>query len=122
MFKHFPLSFHKQAKDAAKASIAAYEQGKFWQYHDLLYENYKTLTKASYEQFAGQLGLDIKTFNRTRHSPQTNGRIQQDMAMARKAQVSGTPAIFVTGHRVNSKDRNMKFIQALIDQELAAKK
>ncbi|MEF9438462.1 MAG: DsbA family protein, partial [Candidatus Mariimomonas ferrooxydans] len=48
VYKHFPLAFHAQARNAAKASQAAEEQGKFWEMHDLIFENYNTLTEEKF--------------------------------------------------------------------------
>ncbi len=116
VFKHFPLNFHKEAQAASQAAIAAHQQGKFWQYHDLLYENHKTLTAQSYEAFATQLGLDLTAFNRDRQSPQTRQQMVTDMNIAKQAGVTGTPAIFVNGHRVQN--RSLQVIQTMIDAEL----
>lgn len=102
VFKHFPLGFHKEAQAAAKAAIAAHKQGKFWQYHDKLYESHKTLTKQSYEKFATELGLDLAAFNRDRKSQQVSQQMATDMNIGKQAGVSGTPAIFVNGHRVKN--------------------
>ena len=116
VFKHFPLGFHKQAKPAALAAIAASNQGKFWQYHDLLYANHKSLNPQSYEKFATELGLDLEAFNRDRKAPQARQQMTTDINIGRQAGVSGTPAIFVNGHRV--KKRSPQAIQAMIDAEL----
>jgi protein-disulfide isomerase len=116
VFKHFPLGFHKQAAAAAQAAIAAHKQGKFWQYHDLLYENHKTLTAQSYEGLATELGLDLAIFNRDRKSPQTRQQMTADINGGKQAGVSGTPAIFVNGHRL--KKRTIQDIQTMIDAEL----
>ena len=116
VFKHFPLSFHKQAQPAALAAIAAYNQGKFWQFHDLLYENHKSLAPESYEKFATALGLDMTIFNRDRISPQARQRMITDINIGKQSGVTGTPAIFINGHRV--KKRTFEDIQAMIDVEL----
>lgn len=116
VFKHFPLNFHKQAQPAALASIAAAKQGKFWQYQDKLYENHTSLDATSYEKFATELDLDLAAFNRVRNSPQARKEMVTDINIGRKAGVSGTPAIFVNGHRV--KQRSAQSIQAMIDAEL----
>jgi len=59
VFRQFPLSFHKQAHLAAQASLAADAQGKFWEYHDLLFENQRQLDRASLEKYAKQVGLKL---------------------------------------------------------------
>ncbi len=116
VFKHFPLNFHKEAQAAAQAAIAAHNQGKFWQYHDKLYENHKTLSAQSYEKFATELGLDLTAFNRDRNSPQARQQMATDMNIGRQAGVNSTPAIYVNGHRV--KQRTPQVIQSMIDAEL----
>lgn len=116
VFKHFPLSFHAQAQPAAQAAIAAHKQGKFWQFHDKLYENHKTLSPQSYQQFAKELGLDLAAFDRDRQDQQALAQIAADIAVGKQAGVNGTPAIFVNGHRVTQ--RTPQMIQAMIDAEL----
>lgn len=116
IFKHFPLNFHEQAQPAAQAAIAAHQQGKFWQYHDLLYANHKSLTAASYEAFAQELGLDMTAFNRDRRSRTVQQQLVKDINIGKQIGVTGTPAVFVNGHRV--KKRTPEVIQAMIDAEL----
>ncbi len=116
VFKHFPLNFHAQAQEAALASLAAHNQGKFWQYHDLLFENHKKLAPESYEAFATTLGLDMAAFNRDRQSPQARQQMIADIKNGKEAHVTGTPAIFVNGHRVQN--RNIAVIQSMIDAEI----
>ena len=70
VFKNFPLRNHAQAKPAALAALAAGEQGKFWEYHDKVFENYKSLNEKVFENVAGELGLDVKTFNAARRNPE----------------------------------------------------
>lgn len=116
VFKHFPLNFHKMAKPAAMAGIAAANQGKFWEYHDLLYENYKSLSEAKFIQFATDLKLDVEQFKRDMKSPTTQQTLQKDIAAASGADVTGTPAIFINGRRLQQ--RSLENIQKMIDAEL----
>lgn len=116
VFKQFPLTMHKQAQSAALASLAAHRQGKFWQYHDLLFENQKALSEAKYTELAKRLGLDLERFNRDYKAPTTQQIIDRDMADAQLAGVRGTPTIFVNGRRL--KERNIKDLQQMIGQEL----
>ncbi len=115
-FKHYPLSFHKMAKPAALAGVAAANQGKFWGYHDLLYENFKTLSDAKFLEFAAQLKLDMDQFKRDLKSPATAQRVQKDIKSGQDAEVTGTPSIFINGHRVGQ--RSPQNIQKMIDAEL----
>ena len=67
VFKHYPLAFHKQALPAAQASMAAAEQGKFWEYHDELFINQNSLSTEKYLEIAQNLGLDLKKFSLDTH-------------------------------------------------------
>ncbi len=117
VFKHYPLSFHKQAFPAALASMAAMEQGKFWQYHDELFINQNSLSNEKYLEIGQNMGLDIKKFSLDMMRPSLRQKIEQDIADARKAGVTGTPAIFVNGRKL--KKRNFDALSKLIDDELA---
>ncbi len=116
VFKNFPLSFHKMAKPAALAGIAAANQGQFWDFHDLLYENYKTLSEEKFIQFATDLKLDMAKFKQDMKSPATQQRLQKDIMAAQSAEVTGTPTIFINGRRVQK--RSLESIQKMIDAEL----
>jgi protein-disulfide isomerase len=100
VYKHFPLSFHKQAKNASKAAEAAREQGKFWEMHDVIYENFNKLTDKSFDEFAIKLGLDMEKFKADYASTKYDKMIQDDINLARKAGVTGTPSLFMNGKRM----------------------
>jgi protein-disulfide isomerase len=100
VFKHLPLKFHKKAKLAAIASMAANEQGKFWEFHDLLFKNQKKLGKPLYLRLARQLKLDMKAFKAALNSKKYDTRIAEDYAEGRWAGADGTPAFFVNGRRM----------------------
>ena len=73
-YRHFPLSFHDKAQRAAEASECANEQGKFWEYHDLLFANQSALDEASLTTYAGQVaGLDAAKFTACMAAPQGQG-------------------------------------------------
>lgn len=117
VFKQFPLTMHKQAHSAALASLAAHRQGKFWEYHDLLFENQKALSEAKYLELAKKLGLNLERFSKDSKAPATQQTLERDMADAQLAGVRGTPTIFVNGRRL--KERNSKDLQQMISQELS---
>jgi protein-disulfide isomerase len=117
VYKHYPLSFHKQALPAALAAMAAAEQGRFWEYHDELFLNQDSLSNEKYLAIAGGLGLDLKKFSLDMMRPSLRKKIEEDIADAQKAGVTGTPAIFVNGRQV--KKRDFTAISKLIDNELA---
>jgi len=120
VFKQFPLSFHKQAQSAAMAALAAHQQGKFWQYHDLLFENHKALSEAKYIELAKQAGIDLEKFNKSRVSPATQQHLENDIMEGKKVGVQGTPTIFINGRRLKS--RTFEAMQQMVDQELAKRK
>lgn len=97
VFKHLPLEFHPQAMPAAKAANAAGKQGKFWEMHDLLFQNQKDLTPELYTKLATQLGLNIDKFNKDMEDPENEKSIKADMEIARANGISGTPGFFVNG-------------------------
>jgi len=117
VFKHYPLSFHKQAFSAALASMAAAEQGKFWEYHDELFINQNSLSNEKYLEIAQGLGLDLDKFSLDMMRPSLRQKIEQDVADAKKAGVTGTPTIFVNGRIL--KKRDFAALSKLIDDELA---
>jgi protein-disulfide isomerase len=100
VYKHYPLSFHKQARNAAKATEAAAEQGKFWEMHDLIFEKFNKLTEPMFSEFAEQLGLDLDKFKADYASNKYDKQIQDDINLARKASVTGTPTLFLNGKRM----------------------
>ena len=117
VFKHYPLSFHKKALSAALASMAAAEQGKFWEYHDELFLNQNSLSNEKYLEIAQAMGLDLQKFSLDMMRPSLRQKVEGDIADAKKAGVTGTPAIFVNGRKL--KKRNFDNISRLIDDELA---
>ncbi len=117
VYKQFPLPFHKNALPAAIASLAAQEQGKFWELHDLLFENGKELSKDKIEALAKEAGLEMKRFNKDRTDAALLERVEQDIKDGQQAGVHGTPTIFVNGRSL--KDRSPQGLQMLVDQELA---
>ena len=117
VFKHYPLSFHKQALPAALASMAAGEQGRFWEFHDELFLNQSSLSSAKYLEIAQNMGLDLKQFSLDMMRPSIRKKIEQDTTDAKKAGVTGTPAIFVNGRKL--KTRSVDALSKLIDNERA---
>ncbi|EKQ68926.1 protein-disulfide isomerase [Leptolyngbyaceae cyanobacterium JSC-12] len=98
VYKHLPLtSIHPEALPAAKASWAAGQQGKFWEFHDALFINQKQLGDALYAQIARSLKLDMQKFDRDRNSPAATAAIQQDLALADALGIDGTPFFIMNG-------------------------
>ncbi len=118
-FKNMPLiSIHDMAEGAARAGIAAKNQGKFWPYHDKLFAAEK-LSPEKLHAFAKELKLDMAQFEKDMQAPETTRALQKDMYDAQKAGVEGTPTIFINGWGLG--DRSVEGFQKMIDT-LAAEK
>lgn len=98
VYKHLPLSqIHSEALPAAKASWAAQQQGKFWQYQDALFSQQEKLGEDLYVQIATTLNLDLEQFNRDRQSAEAQASIQKDLELAQALGISGTPFFVMNG-------------------------
>ncbi len=103
VFKDFPLSFHQQARNAAKASHAAGEQGKYWEMHDLIFENYNKLDENKFKEFAVKLNLNIEKFMADYKSNKYDNQIQEDFNLGKSIGVTGTPTLFLNGKRMRGR-------------------
>ncbi|MBM3248253.1 MAG: hypothetical protein FJZ10_02375 [Candidatus Omnitrophica bacterium] len=106
VFKNFPLSMHPQARSAAKASLAAGEQGKYWEMVELLFQNNQNLSDDKYKELAGQLGMNAEKFMKDYKDKDAewDNRIKEDMAVANAVDVRGTPTFFINGMKTMSRD------------------
>ncbi len=120
VFRQFPLDFHPHAQKAAEASLCANEQGKFWEYHDVLFKNREKLEPASLKEYAGSLGLDAAKFGQCVESSKFANQVKEDMEAGRKVGVSGTPAFFINGIVLSGAQPFEEF-KKVIDAELATK-
>jgi protein-disulfide isomerase len=116
VFKDFPLSFHQNAKNAAKAARAAGEQGKFWEMHDLIFQNSSQLSDNLYKEFAAKLQLDEAKFLADFNSDKYDNLIQQDIMLGQNSGVGGTPTLYLNGKRMQG--RSFDDFKAAIDRYL----
>jgi protein-disulfide isomerase len=127
IFREFPLSQHVHAMPAARAAEAAGLQGKFWEMHDLLYEQRDNWTKAPdlqvvFEQYARRLGLDVDRFKKDQTSELIQKRITLDHVRGRHMKLRSTPTVFLNGVEIPFAE--MKTTEALrktIEQALTTK-
>jgi protein-disulfide isomerase len=117
VFKHNPLPFHKDATPASKAALAAGEQGKFWEMHDLLFANQRKLKEANLMSYAEQLGLNMAKFKTDMGNAKFDKMIKADQALAARFGARGTPGFFVNGRNLRGAQPFAKF-KTLIDAEL----
>jgi protein-disulfide isomerase len=118
--RDFPLppSMHPNAQKAAEATECADDQGKFWEYHDLLYANQNALDVASLKSYAAQLGLDTATFDECLDAGEQTAEVQKDYQDGQSYGVGGTPAFFINGQLVSGAQPFALF-QQVIDAALA---
>jgi protein-disulfide isomerase len=117
--KHFPLSFHKQAKPVHAATALAYQKSNdaFWQMYDKIVANPKKLDTATLRGYAEELGLDLAKFDAVMgDEKQQDALIASDMAEARKVKVRGTPTVLINGLKLSP--RNMPDYKTRIDKLL----
>jgi protein-disulfide isomerase len=118
-FRDFPIEqIHPHAQKAAEASRCAAEQGKFWEYHDLLFANQQNLEPGKLRSLATEANLDAKAFDACLESGKHSASVQADFVAGRDAGVAGTPALFVNGRLISGAAR-AETIQDVIDEELS---
>ena len=103
VYKHLPLTqIHPEAMPSAKAAWAAGQQGKFWEFHDALFENQQKLGEPLYVATAQALNLDLKRFDQDRNGQAASAAIQKDVEMAEKLGVTGTPFVIMNDQVISS--------------------
>jgi protein-disulfide isomerase len=116
VFKQMPLPIHPEAFKTAQASVCAAEQGKFWEFHDILFSS-GDLSEQALKKYALSLGLTMNEFNTCLGSETSAAVVRRDMQEAMRADVQGTPTFFVNGRIVRG-IRNVEDFKNVIDQAL----
>lgn len=106
VYKFYPLGSHPHGEIAARAAIAAMNQGKFWEMHHKLFENQEHLEQADLERYAREIGLDLPKFKKDFTAEETTQRIEKDKKQAEEVGLEGTPFIFINGREVDLKYLN----------------
>ena len=113
VFRNFPLSdMHPHAAQAAEVAEAANAQGKFWEMHDLLYENQQNLEDADLMGYAAKLGLDKAKFAADLEE-KSDAKIQADFESGAESGVNGTPSFFINGVRFDGDWQGDGLLRAL---------
>lgn len=114
VFKDYPLTnIHPHAQKAAEAARCAGEQGKYWEYHDILFANHSTFTPDDFKHYATTLQLDATQFATCLDSGKYASAVNQDLAEGTRVGVSGTPAFFVNGRFLSGAQPFSAFQQAI---------
>ncbi|MGZ4962299.1 MAG: DsbA family protein [Limisphaerales bacterium] len=114
VFRHFPLTnMHPHAEHAAEAAEAAGAQGRFWEMHDLLFENQDALDDRDLVNYAAELGLDAKRVASDIVSGVHEHRIRQDFISGMRSDVNGTPTFFINNTRYDGEFDGDSMLEAL---------
>ncbi len=114
VFRNFPLTkIHPHAFPAAVATEAAGLQGKFWEMHDLVFENQKTLNDEHIAQFAEQLGLDQERFQSDLQQQSLSAKVEHDFESGLRSGVNRTPTFFINGKKYEGEWGNGQLLQHL---------
>lgn len=116
-FKSFPLSFHPDSPLAHRALLAANAQGKFWEMHDQIFANQKSIKRNDMIRYAAEIGLDIARFNTDLDNNALQAMIDKDRLEGERLGVSGTPSLFVNGRPLTGV-RTFAELQSVIEDEL----
>jgi len=126
-FRNFPLiQIHPNAFAGARAAEAADKQGKFWEMHDMLYEQQKTWSagnnaKTYFDQYASQLNLDITKFDQDYASDEVNDLINADIKAGQALGADSTPTFVLDGKKLDQNPTDQASFEKLIDDAIAAK-
>ena len=114
VYRHFPLSqMHEYAFGAAEAAEAAGAQGKFWEMHDMLFENQEALSEQDLLSYAADLGLDVDRFASDLNDGTFDEKVRHDFMGGVKSGVNGTPTFFINGVRHDGSWEGNSLLEAI---------
>lgn len=120
-FKHFPLPFHRNARQAHLAALCAEEQGKFWPYRTHLFQHQKDLSKTALLGYAHELGFHMDSFESCLEEERYAATLERHFEEAQELGVTGTPTFFVNGRRLSGAQPFQAF-ERIIEEELQGKR
>jgi protein-disulfide isomerase len=118
VWRNLPLAFHDRAKPAALAAMAAHQQGKFWQMHDILFKNQQDLGAEDIDAYAKKLGLNVAKFNTALTDKKIAEAMEAEVTGSSKIGVRGTPTFFINGTFLSGA-QPFEMFKERIDEELA---
>jgi protein-disulfide isomerase len=122
VYRDFPIDgLHPEARRAAEAARCARDQGKFWEYHDLLFAGPASAAPEELKRYAGQVGLDLTVFGPCLSAGVHRAAVQRDLDEGTRLGVTGTPGFFVNG-RPLSGAQPLEAFARVIEEELTARK
>jgi protein-disulfide isomerase len=117
VIKNYPYKYRDFSKLAAEASLAAQDQGKYWEMHDLLLARSPKLDRSSLIAYAGELGLDVQKFTETLDGGKHAKAVEGDLALAQSIDLYNTPTFYINGQQVVG-ERPFEFFKSIIDAQL----
>ena len=121
VWKDFPLTqIHPQAFKAGEAGQCAAEQGKFWEFHDRVFENQQAMLLDDLKRYAASVGVDAARFNACLDTSKQAEVVRDGVAQGTRLGVNSTPTVFINGRRVSGA-QPYEIFAAIIDEELAGK-
>jgi protein-disulfide isomerase len=117
VIKNYPYRYRDYSRGAAEASLAAKEQGKYWEMHDILIKRSPKLDRASLVGYAKELGLDVKKFSESIDGQKFKKEIDADLKLATDMDLYNTPTFYINGRQVVG-DRPFEYMKKIIDEEL----
>lgn len=119
VIKNYPYKYRDYARIAAEASLAARDQGKYWEMHELLLKRSPKLDRANLIQYAKELGLDVAKFSESIDSHNHSKEIDADLELAVTMDLYNTPTFFINGRKMIG-ERPFEYFKKIIDEELKA--
>jgi len=114
IFRDFPIeSLHPGSTQVHIAGECAKEQGKFWAFHDKVFQNQENIDQDSVKAYAAQAGLDIEEFDKCIASGKYDGEVSRDIEDGREAGVIGTPTFFINGRKIEGAIPSQAFDQLI---------
>jgi protein-disulfide isomerase len=117
VIKNYPYKYRDYSRMAAEASLAAADQGKYWEMHDLLLKYSPKLDRESLIRYAREAGLDIKLFTASLDGRKHDAAIEADLQLAASLDLFNTPTYYINGRQVVG-NRPFEYLKKIIDEEL----
>lgn len=117
VIKNYPYKYRDYARISAAASLAAGDQGKYWEMHDMLLKRSPRLDRESLIGYARELGLDLKKFSEALDTRKHDARIEQDLKLALSLDLYNTPTYYINGRKVIG-NRPYEYLKKIVDEEL----
>lgn len=117
VIKNVPYGYRQYSVASALAALAAGDQGKYWEMHDLLFARWPQLDPESLVRYARELGLDLERFKQSMDSKSHKDAIERDLKLGDELHVYATPTLFINGRKFVGEMRYREF-EKIIEEEL----